>query len=451
MTSARSLLLLRQTRLALAMGLTLSGLIACGGGDSTAGLGASADATPAVVDEEASTNEVDVDEQGVLVADASRLRRLPAAPTPKDQKPARTPSPAPVSPSPVPVPPVSPAPPAQQPAPVPTAAPAPAPAPVPLPPAPAPIPTPAPAPVPASSVGGPFIDVTKIPVGLPGVGFDQFKYTSEQPGPSDGTGAFRTACDMSHMAFDDPIVFPGQVGRSHLHVFFGNTLANAHSTARSIATTGNSTCRGGTLNRSAYWVPAMIDTRTGAPVKPSTSSFYYKTGYNGIAPSSVNALPQGLRMIAGDAKNAAPSGPFTYKCEGAARPMDGKSIPNCEAGSELWMNLTFPQCWDGRNLDSPDHKSHMSYPIGGKCPSTHPVAVPEVSFHIVYPIRAADTSKHYRLSSDTYGSSLPAGYSSHGDWFNGWKPEAMDAFVKGCDRPAKDCHSHLLGDGREIY
>ena len=63
------------------------------------------------------------------------------------------------------------------------------------------------------------------------------------------------------MSFDDPIVFPGQPGRSHLHTFFGNTGANADSTAESIRGTGNSTCRGGIANRSSYWVPTLIDIR----------------------------------------------------------------------------------------------------------------------------------------------------------------------------------------------
>ncbi len=93
------------------------------------------------------------------------------------------------------------------------------------------------------------------------------------------------------MTFDDPIVYPGQPGRSHLHTFFGNTGTNANSTASSIANTGNSTCRGGTLNRSSYWVPAMIDTRTGTPVKPTTSNFYYKTGGR-AGPSSVQPMPR---------------------------------------------------------------------------------------------------------------------------------------------------------------
>ena len=37
------------------------------------------------------------------------------------------------------------------------------------------------------------------------------------------------------MAFDDPIVYPREPGKSHLHTFFGNTGANAFSTAASIA------------------------------------------------------------------------------------------------------------------------------------------------------------------------------------------------------------------------
>jgi len=56
----------------------------------------------------------------------------------------------------------------------------------------------------------------------------------------------------------------------------------------------------------------------------------------------------------------------------------------------------------------------------------------------------------WRLSSDTYYSSIPAGYSSHSDWFNGWKPQIMNTFVQNCDQPPKDCHAHLLGNGQKM-
>lgn len=304
----------------------------------------------------------------------------------------------------------------------------------------------------------PAVNAALIPQKSAGFSDERAKATSETPGASDGTGAFRTVCDYSHMSFDDPIVYPGQTGVSHLHTFFGNTGTNANSSVTSIANSGNSTCRGGILNRSAYWVPTMIDTRSGTPIRPRTANFYYKTGYAGVVPSTVRSMPPGLRMIAGDPKNAGPGGqyenmPFSYSCHSDnGTYLEGRAIPNCSAGAEVWQHIYFPQCWDGTNLDSPDHKSHMAYPTPGVgCPSSHPVALPEITFNIVYSVTEANSPKYWRLSSDNYSTSLPGGYSGHGDWFNGWRTEAMDALVNGCDRPALDCHSHLLGDGREIY
>lgn len=304
----------------------------------------------------------------------------------------------------------------------------------------------------------PIIDKTTIPTGSAGVNVEQFVLTQEQPGESDGTGAFRTTCDFSHMAYDDPIVYPGQPGVSHLHAFFGNTGANANSTADSIATTGNSTCRGGTLNRSSYWVPPVVDTRTGKVIKPNSMSVYYKTGYRSVNPADVNVFPYGLRMIAGDMKNDNPGEPWAttgygYSCVSSNGSYgEGREIPQCNSGDDMVQHVYFPQCWDGVNLDSPDHKSHMAYPEPGQgCPASHPVAVPEITYNVPYTVGPNDAPGMWRLSSDNYSINSPGGYSGHGDWFMGWKPEAMKAFVDNCDKPAKDCHSHLLGDGRAIY
>jgi hypothetical protein len=126
------------------------------------------------------------------------------------------------------------------------------------------------------------------------------------------------------------------------------------------------------------------------------------------------------------------------------------SIPDCLAGDELWQTVSFPQCWNGRDLDASDHVSHMAYPTGAGCPATHPVAIPEITFNIVYPVGEAGAPRHWRLASDTYDANLPAGYSSHTDWFNGWQPDIARSWVARCLRPAVDCHSHLLGDGRRM-
>jgi len=250
--------------------------------------------------------------------------------------------------------------------------------------------------------------------------------------------------------FDDPIVYPGQPGRSHLHAFFGNTGVNANTTLESLTTTGNSTCNGGTVNRSGYWTPAVVDMRTNQAVKPEFADVYYKTGYRGVLPAQVQPFPRGLRMIAGDPMNRSgnlfDSG-YDFSCHNNPT-IRGQSFVNCPVGDSMVQNVSFPQCWDGVNLDSPDHKSHMAYPRGS-CPASHPVPLPEISVHIYYPVTSTGQTANWRLSSDTYSG--PAGYSSHADWINGWNQSIMQSWVRNCDNAAMDCHSHLVGDGRMLY
>jgi hypothetical protein len=40
------------------------------------------------------------------------------------------------------------------------------------------------------------------------------------------------------------------------------------------------------------------------------------------------------------------------------------------------------------------------------------------------------------------------GVTMHGDLFSAWKDQAWH---EGCIRARRDCHAHLLGDGRAIY
>ena len=124
------------------------------------------------------------------------------------------------------------------------------------------------------------------------------------------------------------------------------------------------------------------------------------------------------------------------------------------------MAIPFPQCWDGKNLDSPDHKSHMAYPElntvpGGwtaerqyRCPRTHPVVLPEISFIVEYDVTPTSNPKTWRLASDTYDTGKPGGYSRHGDWINGWDPDISDLWGVKCLRERRDCGSANMGDGR---
>jgi hypothetical protein len=316
------------------------------------------------------------------------------------------------------------------------------------------------------------------------------------PDSYDGVGAFRTNCHYTRYLYDDPIVFPGQPGMSHLHVFFGNDAVNAHTTTESLLTTGGSSCPGGIANRSAYWVPATIDSsvpldENGDPavVLPwdnnevpwldnNGAQIYYKTGYQGVLASTVQEFPEGLRIIAGQSPSNSTAPNFDtsvthFYClpQGVFAPYNrGVDIQRgCNVNDTLVQEIRFPQCWDGRNLDSLDHRSHMAYALGVEypwppgppifrgCPESHPVPLPEITVNVRYLVPEGGIPASARLSSDTYDPALPGGYSLHADWWNGWteQPEfggrrAIDVITDNCLRPGLDCHMNLLGDGREL-
>jgi Domain of unknown function (DUF1996)/Domain of unknown function (DUF4124) len=277
----------------------------------------------------------------------------------------------------------------------------------------------------------------------------------------DGTGQFRTTCTVSHMSNDDPIIYPNQAGAAHHHTFWGNTGLNSKTNLATLADSGSSTCKGGTLNRSAYWVPSMIDTASNAPIKPSAVSFYYKTNFL-VRKELVTAPPKGLRMIAGNARAVTTqrtdinTNPVFYNCQ----PASGiyveisDAIPECVQGGKMTMHVSFPQCWDGKNLDSPDHKSHMAYPPndGSGCPATHPVTIPAITYNVTYDITAPEGTANWRLSSDNYAKNgYNSGYSLHGDWVNGWDQNILQTFVSRCLNAGLDCGVGAIGDGRSVW
>jgi Domain of unknown function (DUF1996) len=305
----------------------------------------------------------------------------------------------------------------------------------------------------------PKIDNSKIPA--PAIGFAEVRIKPEPNGKpkqnTDGTGQFRFACTFSHMNYDDPIVYPGQALAAHLHTYFGNTAINYATTPANITTAGNSTCAGGIANRTGYWVPAVIDTKDGTPLKPSEILVYYKSSNLG----NVKPYPAGLRMVTGDMKATEPQtkARVTWACltpTGSGAYI--KNIPAiCPVGNTIEASIDFPNCWDGINLDSPDHKSHMSYITWNndlrknECPKTHPVELPMLAEKVKYLVTEAGSTARWRLSSDNYGTDKPGGYSIHADWFNGWDQKVQETWVKNCLQANRDCHGFLLGDGTTLF
>jgi uncharacterized protein DUF1996 len=237
---------------------------------------------------------------------------------------------------------------------------------------------------------------------------------------------FVSGCRFSHENADDPIVFPGQPGKSHDHTFIGNDTTSAFSTLGTLLGASSSCRRAG--DTAAYWVPTLISA-SGKPILPRAASVYYRR----LTLDPVQTFPPGFKLIAGNSKATARQAlkVTSWNCgpRGGVRPQS--TIPTCpDPGVRgLALHVQFPNCWDGKNLDAPDHQSHMAYSVRGRCPAGHPVALPAVQVNIRYP------------SAGGPGLVLSAGgqNSGHADFFNAWNQATLGSLVDGCLNALRHC------------
>jgi len=222
---------------------------------------------------------------------------------------------------------------------------------------------------------------------------------------------FNVACGFSHRNNDDPIVFPGQPGRSHNHTFIGNRQVDASSTPESLQG-GSSTC--GELDSSTYWVPTLYEAIE--PVTPLAVIVYYTRHTTG----PVVSLPPGLKMVAGNASARRPQakGIVSWSCDGGASKRFS-AVPACSDESALLLTVRFPNCWNGKTTDSADHRRHMAYSAAGACPASHPVRLPTIQLVLVY----SPTSQHAQPSSGKF--------AAHADFMDGWDQKMLARLVSG--------------------
>jgi hypothetical protein len=227
---------------------------------------------------------------------------------------------------------------------------------------------------------------------------------------------FALGCGFSHRNNDDAILFAGNPGRSHNHTYIGNRTTNAATTASSLL--GGATTCDSDHDASTYWAPTLYEGQR--PVQPLTGVVYYvKRTWNQVAP-----LPAGLKIVAGNAKAKRRQSReiVAWSCGGIGGKPRHAVVPQCGEDQLLQLQVTFPNCWHGKAPDSGNHKRHMAYAKGGRCPASHPVAVPTISLILLYP----PVSRHARVASGRFGG--------HADFMNGWDQEAFARLVAGLNR-----------------
>ncbi len=223
-------------------------------------------------------------------------------------------------------------------------------------------------------------------------------------------GLLVSHCEFSHRASDDPIVHVGMPGMSHSHDFFGNVSTGADSTTTSLQH-GATTCHIAG-DRAAYWAPTLY--ANGVAVRPTGMLAYYIAATN----AAPKPLPVGLKIVAGGRDVV------RYACMAHGMPRAQHMRPTtCHSGEQLSLAVRFPECWDGTDLDSMDHRSHMAYATKGACPRSHPVAVPRVVLWVLYP-RQANVAT-LTLASGGLDT-------AHADLFNAWVTHDYNALHSYC-------------------
>ena len=194
-------------------------------------------------------------------------------------------------------------------------------------------------------------------------------------------GSYTIRCAVSdHKNSDNYLITPGKRnGAQHVHDYAGNEGTNFAS-EREILEETETTCTNG--DRSPIFWPVLRDLRNQGPdvgvdggsldgnvgslVEPTSVDFTF----SGHGTRRTEPLPLNIALVAGSAKagtNGGEGANAKYTCTGAGgRLTDLYTM--CPEGSALQRIYDFPSCWNGRDLDSEDHTTHIVYPDeNGEC------------------------------------------------------------------------------------
>ncbi|MGW2485884.1 DUF1996 domain-containing protein [Streptomyces sp. NPDC001606] len=298
-----------------------------------------------------------------------------------------------------------------------------------------------------------YADITAVPPAAPD--------PARRPGAS--RGSFSSDCGVDAEGLfnsDNLIVAPGvSDGAHHVHDYIGNQGNNAFASDADLAKARTSCADQG--DRSSYYWPVLrlqdgtrerdaeapgggTEGNAGRILTPKQVTLTFVGSPRG----RVTAMPRFLRIITGDAK-ALVNGPgnanASWSCTGYEDRQLTDKYPLCPPGSDVVRTFRFQSCWDGRNTDSADHRTHVAFTdADGSCPAGFR-AIPQLVQRLVYDVRAPSLRDGGRtvplFALDSFPDQLHKPVTDHSDFIAVFAPDLMRKMVdcintgRVCGRP----------------
>ncbi|WP_064745367.1 DUF1996 domain-containing protein [Pseudonocardia acaciae] len=262
------------------------------------------------------------------------------------------------------------------------------------------------------------------------------------------TGSFVAHCGTNgngHRNSDNFMVTPGKRnGAQHVHDYVGNLSTDAFSDDDSLHEAGTTCDRN---NKSTFFWPVLRDTRGsggdenkdgggrdgnfGRILRPVTADMRFV----GNPTRKVNPMPDDLSIITGDAqvkKNGEKNANAQWTCTGFENRITDK-YPLCPSGSKIVRILEFPSCWDGKNLDSKDHRAHMAFPDDdGDCKRGFKT-IPKLRMTLAY-----DAPPGRNFALDSFPDQQHDPRTDHADFMNIASKEVLD-LAADCINSGRNC------------
>ncbi|KAJ7619264.1 hypothetical protein FB45DRAFT_930270 [Roridomyces roridus] len=232
----------------------------------------------------------------------------------------------------------------------------------------------------------------------------------------------------------DPVISPGSVS-THVHSVLGGSNFGLNT---STAALRNSTCTSIPIpeDKSNYWFPVRVWSNGTFTSVSGNPVIYYL--FNNT-PGATTEFPDDFRMISGDTtlRTYDPTSfaqqAITFLCldfNGVSTKYN--QLPagvGCPSGIRSQIN--FPSCWNGKDVDSSDHKSHVAFlstgPDSGLCTDpSFPVTLPRIFMEVYWVVQDFEDQRKFAMTPSQPFVFIPY-------YLRSWQPGVLQKALNGCN------------------